>query len=63
MQVDSAGFEVETLMNLRIAQAGLSVAEVPSIEHRRLFGESNLRTFRDGSRVLRTIITERLRNT
>jgi len=61
IQLDCTGFEVETLINVRIARAGLSVAEIASVEHARLFGVSNLRTFRDGSRVLRTIITERFR--
>jgi glycosyltransferase involved in cell wall biosynthesis len=61
MSVDCAGFEVETLINIRIARAGLVIAEVPSFERDRMFGQSNLRTFRDGTRVLRTIIRERLR--
>ena len=52
------GFEVETLMNLRASAAGLTVTEVPSFESSRIHGESNLRTFRDGRRVLRTIVTE-----
>jgi glycosyltransferase involved in cell wall biosynthesis len=52
------GFEIETLINLRIAAAGLHITEVPSFEHARIHGESNLSTFRDGRRVLRTIITE-----
>jgi glycosyltransferase involved in cell wall biosynthesis len=53
------GFEIETLLNLRAAAAGLTIAEVPSFEHDRLHGTSNLKTFRDGRRVLRTILTER----
>ena len=61
MQVTCAGFEVETLINVRVARAGLRVAEVPSIEHERLFGESKLHAVRDGLRVLRTIVVERLR--
>ena len=56
--VDCDGFEVETLINIRIAKAGLRVAEVPSFEDPRLHGQSNLRTFRDGWRVLRTIARE-----
>ncbi len=60
MNVDCAGFEVETLINIRIARAGLEVWEVPSFERARIHGESNLRTFRDGSRVLRTIVRERM---
>jgi glycosyltransferase involved in cell wall biosynthesis len=52
------GFEVETLIHIRIAKAGLVVAEVPSFEHARIHGVSNLNAFRDGRRVLRTILSE-----
>jgi glycosyltransferase involved in cell wall biosynthesis len=60
MRVDCDGFEVETLINIRVAKAGLIVHEVPSYEHLRIHGESNLHTVPDGSRVLRTILRERL---
>jgi glycosyltransferase involved in cell wall biosynthesis len=53
------GFEVETLINVRIAQAGLKVTEVASFEHSRIHGVSNLNAARDGWRVLRTILAER----
>ena len=52
------GFEIETLINCRVAAAGLTVAEVPSIELLRLFGDSNLHAVKDGFRVLKTIGTE-----
>jgi glycosyltransferase involved in cell wall biosynthesis len=55
------GFEIETVINCRIATARLSVTEVPSIEKRRVHGESNLNAVSDGLRVLRTIETERRR--
>jgi len=42
-----------------VARSGAKVVEVPSYEAKRLSGESNLNTFRDGSRVLRTILSER----
>jgi hypothetical protein len=45
-------------MNVRALRAGLRVAEVPSREARRIHGTSNLRTFPDGMRVLRTIVRE-----
>lgn len=61
MTVDCSGFEVETLINVRIARAGLTVTEVASFESERMHGESKLRAFRDGWRVLRTIIRERMR--
>ena len=53
------GFEVETLLNIRVALAGLTIAEVPSFEHPRIYGVSNLNAFSDGLRVLRTILAER----
>lgn len=52
------GFEVETLINIRIAQADLKIIEVPSYEHERIHGVSNLNAASDGWRVLRTIIAE-----
>ena len=58
IRVDCDGFEVETLINVRIAKAGLIVHEVPSYENVRLHGTSNLRALPDGSRVLRTIVRE-----
>jgi glycosyltransferase involved in cell wall biosynthesis len=61
VKVDCTGFEVETLINIRVARAGLKVREVPSFERSRIHGESNLHTFRDGGRVLRTILRERVR--
>jgi glycosyltransferase involved in cell wall biosynthesis len=53
------GFEVETLINIRIALACLDVTEVASYEHPRIHGVSNLNAVRDGWRVLRTILVER----
>lgn len=52
------GFEVETMISIRLARASLRVTEVPSFEYRRVYGASNLHTFRDGWRVLRVIVGE-----
>ena len=52
------GFEIETLINLRVAASGLSVAEVCSYEKARMYGLSNLNAVGDGMRVLRTIQKE-----
>jgi hypothetical protein len=57
------GFEIETLIHIRVAKAGLTVIEVPSFEHPRIYGTSNLSAFGDGLRVLRVILTERRRKT
>jgi glycosyltransferase involved in cell wall biosynthesis len=56
------GFEIETLINCRVAAVGLQIHEVPSVERERVYGSSNLNTFRDGARVLRTILLERMRH-
>ena len=56
------GFEIETLIHVRIAKAGLQVAEVPSFEYKRIHGVSNLNATRDGLRVVRTILAERTRS-
>jgi hypothetical protein len=53
------GFEVETLINMRAASAKLMITEVPSFEHDRVHGVSNLNAASDGLRVLRTIWFER----
>jgi len=53
------GFEIETLLTAHAASARLKLAEVPSFEHSRRFGESHLKTWSDGWRVLRTIVGER----
>ncbi len=59
INVDCSGFEVETLINVRVAKAGLNVVEVPSVEYERIHGVSKLHPIRDGLRVLRTILAER----
>ena len=60
LQLDADGFEIETQIVTRAVRAGLRIVEVPSTEAPRRFGESNLNTFRDGWRVLSTILAERL---
>lgn len=52
------GFEIETVINVRLAAAKANIVEVPSFELDRIHGESNLNTFADGARVLRTIFSE-----
>jgi glycosyltransferase involved in cell wall biosynthesis len=56
------GFEIETLMFTRAARRGLKIAEVPSFEHDRIAGSSNLRAIRDGVRVLICLFVERARS-
>jgi hypothetical protein len=59
LNITTTGFEVETQLIISALGAGLPIAEVPSMEMPRRYSRSNLRTFRDGARVLRTILRER----
>jgi glycosyltransferase involved in cell wall biosynthesis len=61
LQLRSDGFEIETEIVTRSIRCGLRVAEVPSWELPRRFGNSNLNTFRDGWRVLVTLLRQRIR--
>jgi glycosyltransferase involved in cell wall biosynthesis len=58
LSVSCDGFEVETSINVQVAKLGLAVTEIPSFERERFHGVSNLHAFRDGRRVLRTILAE-----
>ncbi len=57
------GFEIETSLNIQALTSQLRVHEVPSIEAPRIHGVSNLRTFPDGWRVLKTILRLGLKST
>jgi len=59
LALTSSGFEIETEIVVKAQRAGFSIAEIPSFESPRRFGNSNLNTFRDGWRVLRSLIRER----
>ena len=60
LALDADGFEIETMMNIRALKANLRVTEVASFESERIHGESNLQTFKDGWRVLKTIVNEKI---
>jgi glycosyltransferase involved in cell wall biosynthesis len=58
LDLNCAGFEIETVMNVRAAKVGLAIQEVPSYEHSRMHGMSNLKVVRDGLRIGRFIVRE-----
>lgn len=62
LDLTSTGFEIETEIVLKARLAGLAIVEVPSFESPRRHGVSNLHTFRDGWRVLRTLLRHRFAN-
>jgi glycosyltransferase involved in cell wall biosynthesis len=62
LELDAEGFEIETQINVQALAGGLRVTEVPSFEFKRIHGVSNLRTFRDGWRVLKVLLRERRRS-
>ena len=58
LSLSATGFEIEAEMVVHAMQAGLRIAEVPSLELPRRAGNSNLRAVRDGTRVLRTVLRD-----
>jgi glycosyltransferase involved in cell wall biosynthesis len=58
LHLASTGFEIEAEMTVHAMQAGLRIAEVPSLEMPRRAGRSNLRSVQDGSRVLCTVLRD-----
>jgi hypothetical protein len=58
--VRSTGFEIECELVVSALRQRLLVAEVPSIELCRQHGTSNLSAWRDGRRVLLTLLSRRL---
>ena len=59
LNLNATGFEIEAEMTVRAVQAGLRIAEVPSLEMPRRAGKSNLHAIRDGRRVLNTVLRAR----
>ncbi|MGC9157213.1 MAG: glycosyltransferase family 2 protein [Candidatus Micrarchaeia archaeon] len=56
LSLKEKGFGIETEMNIEIAKKRLKAIEVPSFEKKRAHGIGNLKTFRDGYVILKTIL-------
>lgn len=54
----SKDFDIETEIVIKAKKLGLKIVEVPSLELKRLFGRSKLKSFRDGWKILMTIFRE-----
>lgn len=61
LALTAAGFEIESQLVARACINDLRITEVPSLELSRRYGQSNLRAFRDGRRVLWTLLKEAYR--
>lgn len=48
-------FEIEAEIFIKAKQTGLKVVEVPSVEYMRKNGKSNLHSFKDGTKIFKTI--------
>lgn len=53
-------FEIETEICVKARILGLNVLEIPSFEHVRHYGISNLSTYKDGFKILKLLIRESL---
>lgn len=56
--LNSTQFDIETEICIKSKKLGLKVVEIPSFERKRIHGNSNLNTVRDGARILRRILKE-----
>jgi glycosyltransferase involved in cell wall biosynthesis len=62
VRLHSSGFEIETELAAEAVARNLKTLEIPVPYHPRITGTaSKLKAFRDGRRILRTIITQSLR--
>ncbi len=61
IRIDTDGFEVELLIDIRAHRANLRTVEVPCFETHRIHGTSNLNAARDGLSCFRVIVRERFR--
>jgi glycosyltransferase involved in cell wall biosynthesis len=62
MNCNRLGFDIETEQSIRVAKAGIKVKEVPSFEARRMYGNSNLNSFKDGWKILDVIVKEYIKD-
>jgi glycosyltransferase involved in cell wall biosynthesis len=60
--LESNNFEIETEIFIKAKKLGLKVLEVPSFEYPRKNGKTNLKTFKDGFKIVKTIFSASLRN-
>jgi glycosyltransferase involved in cell wall biosynthesis len=60
--LESNNFEIETEIFIKAKKLGLKVLEIPSFEYPRKNGVSNLKTFRDGFKIVKTILSASLRD-
>ena len=61
MNLESDRFDIEAEITIKAGKLKLKVGEIPTIENERSYGDSRLRTFRDGYLILKRIIKEALR--
>ncbi len=61
ISIDTDGFEVELLIDIRAHRAALRTVEVPCFETHRIHGNSNLNALRDGLSCFGVIVRERMR--
>jgi len=59
--LESSNFEIEAEIFVKAKNLGLKVLEVPSFEYPRKNGKTNLKTFKDGFKIVKTIFSASLR--
>ena len=60
MDLKTDGFEMEIELFIKARKKRLKIVEIPCWEHKRRSGKGKLHTFKDGWKILKVIIKERI---
>ena len=61
INIQAEDFSIETEIIVRAIKKQAKIQEIPSYEHKRISGISNLSAFKDGLSIFRTILRERFK--
>jgi hypothetical protein len=56
LHLESRGYEIEAEMKVRALKKGFVVKEAPITYNKRVSGSSRLHTFKDGFKILKTVL-------
>jgi glycosyltransferase involved in cell wall biosynthesis len=61
INIRAEDFSIEAEIIVKAVKKKAKIAEIPSFEHRRIYGISNLNAFKDGISIFKTIVLEKIK--
>ena len=61
MNIEANRFDIENEMVMKAGKMKLKVTEIPTVEEKRMYGDSRLNTFKDGYLIFKRILKEEFR--